>query len=420
MLNLWLSVAALAVLAALFVAWPLLRNRERNVSLEYNREAENVVLYKSHLEELEQSFQNKDIDETVYKQLKADLDRALLEDNQESGKTRSGKSFSKPVMIISLVLMPALSLSFYLSVGEFENLELRDLMAIQEESAIEAFRAGTERDTKPTSDLIAKLEQLLENDPENLKNRYMLARNFLDIGDHRGAIGAYQEILNRRPNDPQIMAEFAQTVFFASGNQMIPEIEALIKRILDIQPENTLALSMAGIAAFEGSRFQEAIDHWTKAVGLMGNSNDAQNLRAGIANAKRLLAESGESPAEAVEPGSDDVAKVVLNVALADDVPSDPEQIVFVYARAWEGPKVPLAIARIKAQDLPTQITLDESMAMVPNMNLTSFPELELVARLSVDGSPTAKAGDWQGAVGPVNQSQFAEAFNIVISNPVN
>ncbi|GAB2189936.1 c-type cytochrome biogenesis protein CcmI [Sessilibacter sp. MAH1] len=426
MLNFWLAVAVLAVLAAVFVAWPLLRSRGRNLANEYNREGENVVLYKSHLAELEQSFKNGEIEEAVFKQLKAELDLSLLEDNFTTSEIVSKRGLSKPVLIISLVLVPALALSFYLSRGEFDNVELSQLMKAQENELIEAFRANRDANPKVTQDVVEKLKDLLEKDPDNLKNRYMLARNYAELGDFRSAISAYQAILIKRPKDSRIMAEFAQTVFFASGNRMIPEIESLVNRALAIDPDNTLALSMSGIAAMQNSRFQEAIDQWTRAINFLGNDPDVATLQAGINRARELLVESGQEVAETTPATTDSATtdaeplKVVLNVALSEGVPSEPEQTVFVYARAWNGPKVPLAIQRIKVSDLPTQITLDESMSMVPNMNLRSVDQLELVARVSPDGSPIAKAGDWQGAIGPVTQDQLSQGFDLLIQNPVN
>lgn len=104
-------------------------------------------------------------------------------------------------------------------------------------------------------------------------------------------------------------------------------------------------------------------------------------------------------------------------VKLADDVKVDPEQVVFVYARAYQGAKMPLAIDRIKVSELPRVVLLNESMAMTPAMSLGSFDKVEIVARVSGDGSAIAKAGDWEGSVAPVDLTSAGPVVEVTINS---
>lgn len=88
---------------------------------------------------------------------------------------------------------------------------------------------------------------------------------------------------------------------------------------------------------------------------------------------------------------------------------------MFVYARAWQGAKMPLAIAKIKVSELPKRIVLTEAMAMTPAMSLGSVDQVEVVARISQDGTATAKAGDWQGSIGPVDVVKSSADLSVVI-----
>jgi cytochrome c-type biogenesis protein CcmH len=76
---------------------------------------------------------------------------------------------------------------------------------------------------------------------------------------------------------------------------------------------------------------------------------------------------------------------------------------------------MPLAITRIRVADLPAQVTLDNTMSMMAGMNLSSVPELELVARISRDGGPIAQEGDWQASKGPLNLGQLEDELSLVI-----
>jgi len=75
----------------------------------------------------------------------------------------------------------------------------------------------------------------------------------------------------------------------------------------------------------------------------------------------------------------------------------DPNTTLFIYARASEGPPMPLAVHKGLAKDLPITVTLDDSMAMMPQMSLSSFPKVIVGARLSSNGQPQGQSGDYEG-----------------------
>jgi len=79
-----------------------------------------------------------------------------------------------------------------------------------------------------------------------------------------------------------------------------------------------------------------------------------------------------------------------------------PDDTVFIYARAAEGPPMPLAVLRRRARELPAQFALDDSMAMAPGAELSSFPRIVVTARVSRSGQVKPQAGDLQGASAPV------------------
>ncbi len=88
---------------------------------------------------------------------------------------------------------------------------------------------------------------------------------------------------------------------------------------------------------------------------------------------------------------------VTLDPALVERVA--PGDTLFVFARAAQGPRMPLAIVRRQAGELPLTVTLDDSQAMAPNFRLSAFPEVHVGARISKSGDATPQPGDLQGGV---------------------
>src|SRR6185437_13867887 len=102
---------------------------------------------------------------------------------------------------------------------------------------------------------------------------------------------------------------------------------------------------------------------------------------------------------------------VSLSPAMKDKV--SPEDTVFVFARAAEGPPMPLAVARVRVRDLPYRFELDDAMAMSPALKLSAFPRVVVTARISRTGTATPQAGDLQGASAPVPND--AGAVSVII-----
>jgi cytochrome c-type biogenesis protein CcmH len=78
---------------------------------------------------------------------------------------------------------------------------------------------------------------------------------------------------------------------------------------------------------------------------------------------------------------------------------------LFVFAKAVDGPPMPLAIARLTAAQLPTSVTLTDAMSMMPNMTLSKFPQIILGARISKSGNAIAQSGDFQTLSAAVSNS---------------
>ena len=109
--------------------------------------------------------------------------------------------------------------------------------------------------------------------------------------------------------------------------------------------------------------------------------------------------------------------KVAVSLSPAMAKQAAPDDVVFVFARAVNGPRMPLAIVRKQVKDLPATIVLEDSQGMSPEMTLSSVPEVIVVARVSKSGMANAQNGDLEGMSAPVKKG--TKSISISIANVV-
>lgn len=424
MMSLWVGAALLSVLALVFVFWPLVRyGKQQNgqpSEVVADRLAENVRLFHEHIGELTVQLSAGRIDHAQFDQLKLEQERALLEDEADIRAAQQNRTLGagfKTLGAIAVVVV-VVSWGLYQHLGSSDDVEIRLAQDLKQELDNADFLAGRNPDPVRAREMVRLIEARLAHNPAQLQYWFLLARMQMDLNDFNQAINAYQQVLQRDTSSPMIMAELAQAMFLRDGNKMSPPISDLVEKVLKAEPDNTMALGLAGIDAFAKKDYVSAIKYWEHTVKLTGqDSPGSQALVAGIERAATLyFAEGGtEESLAAARAGR----QLSINVSLAEGVEARPDQLVFVYARTWQGAKMPLAIARVPVSELPKRVVLTEAMAMTSAMSLGSVDNVEVVARISQDGTAAAKAGDWQGSFGPVDMKSVPGEVSVKIDQKV-
>jgi cytochrome c-type biogenesis protein CcmH len=206
------------------------------------------------------------------------------------------------------------------------------------------------------------------------------------------------------------------------GQSLEGEPEALIQRALKIDPNHFKALALAGTAAFDKKDYTGALQYWEKLATLLPPDSDmARGVQSSIAEARGLAGGSVAKPADkpVVAAAAATSGGVSGTVTLAPELAKkvSPDDTVFIFARAAEGPRMPLAIVRKKVSDLPLAFTLDDSTAMSPAARLSGTPQVVIGARVSKGGDAMPKSGDLQGFTKPVNNT--AQGLKIVIDTEI-
>lgn len=238
------------------------------------------------------------------------------------------------------------------------------------------------------ADMLASLEERLAREPENLDGWKMLGRSQMQLGNYAEAARAYERAveLESRSN-PQTLADLGEAVLNASPESIGGRAGQLFDSALALAPANPKALFYGGIAALQRGDQELAAERW-EALLAQGPPPEIETILR-----ERIAAWSGEQAGAAAAP------VVEVQVALSPDAVAAlaPDTTVFIIARDPAQPAPPIAAVRRKASELPLKVALGDADSMFPGRPLSSFDHLEIVARASLSGQPTAQAGDWYG-----------------------
>ncbi|WP_370608568.1 tetratricopeptide repeat protein, partial [Solemya velum gill symbiont] len=204
-------------------------------------------------------------------------------------------------------------------------------------------------------------------------------------------------------------------VAMAQGGQIAGEPEELVLRALEIEPNDSIGLWLAGNARHEAGDFQGAIDYWQRAIPLLADSPaDQQELTTRMQTVASQAGISLNDTPQALAPVSKTLTvKVSLDAALADQLTGT--ETLFVFARAVSGSPMPLAASRHSVNELPVEVELTDAMAMMPAMKLSGFDEVKVSAKISSSGSATPGETDLVSEAVVANPGQ-GEAVSLVVN----
>jgi cytochrome c-type biogenesis protein CcmH len=374
----WAIGAGLALVTLGIALRPLLfASRKTDLS----RSKANVAIYRDQLRELEADRAAGTLAAADYEAARLELESRLLEDVvPESAPSRGA---SRRLIVTLALAVPLCAALLYYAVGDPRSIDA------------------------PVQNLEAMVERLaahLRENPDDAAGWKLIGRAYASMNRHAEAADAYAKAAVRAPRDAQLLADLAEALAMARGRSLEGEPEKLLERALALEPDNLKALALAGTAAFGRRDYRAAVRHWEKMVPLVPrDSEEGRSIQASVDEAKALLS---QRPLE---------GRISISRKLKEQV--SPDDTVFIFARAVEGPPMPLAVLRRQVRDLPFAFALDDSMAMAPGLKLSGHARVIVGARVSKSGDPAPKPGDLQGASAPV--ANDAQGVSVVIDSVV-
>jgi len=399
MIDFWLAAGLLLLVALAFLLIPVLRGRKAQA--EEDRTALNVALYQERLAELQTQHEAGTLTEAQLEAGRAEAARELLADTEGAAADRSAR-LGRALPLLAALLVPALGLGLYAHWGSSDKVQLAREMREQ---------------PRTIEEMTARLEKAVQAQPDSAEGWYFLGRTYMAQERPVDAAKAYERAVQIAGRQPELLGQWAQALYFASQKRFTPEVQALTEDALKADPNEVTSLGLLGIAGFEEGRFKDAIGYWERLIAVLPQDDPSRAaLQGGIDRARERLAENGETlPERETLTKSMPQLKVRVDLAAALKDKVQPGDTVFIFARAAEGPPMPLAVKRLTVKDLPAEVVLSDADAMMPQLKISNFPQVQLVARVSREGN--AKSGEWIGR-GPALSSATEDPQQLTIDSP--
>ena len=396
----FLFVAAIMLVAALiFVLTPLLRGRDSAGGAA--NEARRL------LDALNAARANGILTDEEYATKRAELGDRLLGALNAPTVQRS-----RSVMYAALgvaLLMPCAAILIYRIVGEPGAVDGTTQMVSDQPPADHS---------QNMDQAIAKLAEKLKQNPQDAEGWTLLGRAYEATEHFEQARDALKHATDLAPNDPDVTIAYAEVLALSTPDRRIEgEPRRLIETAMKTSPDNERGLWLLGISEYQQKKYDAAIALWNRLIGVLPkDSKTIASVKQEIAKAE--AARDGTAPPpeenvadtatdEAAAPSADDTPgpHLVVNVAIDPKLKEKlaPSDVLFVYAKAANGPPMPLAIQRMTADKLPTTVTLTDGMGMMPTMKLSQFPQVIVGARVSKSGNAIAQSGDLQVVSKPMD-----------------
>ena len=418
MLTFLLVALALLIVTVVILIRPLTRKTQGSVE---ERRTQNIEYAREQLAEIDLQLADATISEEDYQELKQEIEARLASDidleasvDPAMDAQQTASAASNAVLITLLCcLVPILAGVTYLVTGDPAAVT-RTAVAQEPASASEHDQGGLGTDI---NQLVQSLEQRLKTNGDDIQGWTILARTYRQLGRFTDAVAGYRRLNELQPNNPDHYAGLAEAISAARNGVLNQEARDAVARVLELNDKHAQGLWLAGMGELQAGNNQQAIEYWKRLrVEMEGypeqqaeldrviqeTAADGGQLNGSKAESAEVAqaAEKEQPEAKPSDQAADEAATVSIRVRAELD-PSVAEKVnagdtVFIIARAQNGPPAPLAVKRLTVADLPISVTLTPADAMLPQLSIATFPQLELVARVSKTGQPITQPGDIQ------------------------
>ena len=411
-----LASGGLTLLILCYLVFSLIRQRE----VSDHRRALNAAVYRDQLQELAAEHTDGSLADQDYDQAREEVERRLLEDTTVLPEV-TDRVHGRTAALLLLALIPLTSVGMYLWRGHPEALNPQ---------TSEMAAPAQQMTPAKINEMVKALAEKLAKNPDNPQGWAMLGRSYMNLDKPGEAVKAFGHLKKEMANDPELMVDYAEALAAdaqvrGDDRQMI-ESNTWVMNALKMEPGNGKGLFMAGSFAYITQQYALAVSFWSKLMPLLDpNSQDASFVLEQLNKARAQLklapvtADSFAGPEGPVKPQAQKGAaassisgEVTLDPALKDKI--TPGETLFIFAKAVQGPPMPLAVIRTTVGSWPLKFQLSDAQAMSPQFNLSSVDLVRVEVRVTQSGNPMPSSGDLFGATLPLKPG--AHGVELVIN----
>ena len=396
---LWLIIAVLAALAAGILLFALLRRSGAAVA----RADYDVEVFRAQIQELERELDAGLLTESEAEAARIEIQRRMLA--ADSARTAPGDGaragFGAVPAVVLAVVVPAAAVGLYVVLGspQVPSVPFAERPA---QPPVQAAHEGAAGQAMPdVGTMMARLEQRLAENPDDLPGWVMLARSRAALGDFNAAASAYDRAIALAVDQADLYGGKAESLVMAAEGQVTPQARAVIDQALALDPRDARARYYLSVAKQQAGDNKAALDDL---VALLGDAPaDAPWYPAVRQRAAGLATELGLDPA-AVLP-----APLAAAEAPQAAPPADPHAVAEqLAARLEENPKdfrgwIELARLRAGLGDRDgARAALDRGAEAFPGAPFVQQQFKQAAAELGLSaaegGAPGPSAEDVQAA----------------------
>jgi cytochrome c-type biogenesis protein CcmH len=378
----WILAGLLMLTAFMIVLPPLWRQREIAAG---DQDQRNIVIARQRLVELNDQLQTGALTQAQYEEQRAELEAALSDDLDIPSQAKASGTKGRWMVFVLVLLIPLSALTLYAGLGSYASLDRPS-------------DASAAPGPEDINRMVAGLAERMKSNPNDAQGWLMLGRSYKYLQQYPEAAEAFAQAHRLLGDQPEVLLSYADALAMASDGRLSGKPAELVFKALELEPNNMTGLWLGGMAKAEAGDVAGAIQLWRKLEASLPPGSEAQQeIQSLMANVENRSPE--EQPAEAAPQGVD------VEVSLAPELQSkvNPKDTVFIYAQAPSGPQMPLAIVRKQVSELPLKVNLNDSMAMMPEMKLSRFDKVKLIARISKSGNAMQQPGDLIGVIETVD-----------------
>ncbi|MDK2598280.1 c-type cytochrome biogenesis protein CcmI [Pseudoalteromonas obscura] len=391
--QMWGIFALLAVLSCLFVVVPFLR-KEKVVSVDHDANAQRIDIYHQRLDELKAELENQRIGKIDFEESVIELKRRLLNElSPEQTLDTRGNNLVLGATGIAFTLV--VSGVFYYFTGSHQQITnwQKAVEKLPEYGERAVLQTGEPLSANELQAFALGLRTKLANSGDDAVAWMLLGRVAMSLNDYEMAMQAFDKALAMQPDNHNVLVNYSQALLIEGSESSVNRAARMLSSVLRKDPQNIDAVSLLALIAYQREDWLEAKSAFELLLTTVQPNDPRYNMiKQRIDEVTQKLG-ANESASDANGPELS--VRVHLDDKLKAQLPDNAT--LFVFAKAANGPRMPLAVQKLTVFNLPLDVTLNDSMAMLPDLKLSNFDEVVITARISVDDSVMTQAGELEG-----------------------